>query len=1144
VASRATGGRSPAGFTAQSPLTSLEIRFVEKVERGENFIPNALELRSSKLRGGLIRAILLGTPLAGHPRAAAQGAPVAVSVTSHGIRIAAAEPDPTELAAAGPRTYPKLLRIEGPIDLQGIEAAGAGTLPGLQLSGCQFEGVINLSGARLQSLHLTRSRFSRLIAVAARFSGGVLISDCGPRGDAETAGEQKFLDRTVVTGAPNEYRLLVRTSKPWKAGTCHCGLCAVAADARQEAAYNPHVQSCNFCCEIDLETAEIGGTLEVTRTYLRAGRVVGRRYATPKITDRFAAYLDGVKVGGSIVFKRSVFVGRCSLRNATVGNDIWVHGGKYVASAERATFDFQLASIAGLLTFRTHEATTREEVDHQVRGFPVVVIGHISGISLEASEVWIAEGFYFGHDPLRRGGYATINFGKADIARTFKVGSYHEFQDTKRPSGNAWIQGEICLTAANLGKNLEIHGADYEGIFDTIGLEQEFFGDFGVERKTPHLRLSGQGIKVDRRAYISKGRFRDIDALPRGARRGRKPSAVDFWKSTIGTGLRMERETHCIGAIRLNSCVIGREVIIRCSKIEASPQSQGPGPTRIRSLIDISESSIDGHVKIGRLVLRGATPPGGPRNPAATRRADEASNCAIRVEGGISLKSTRIVGSVVFGHVTIDLSQVFSRGAPPAAADVAEPADEGGGADSSGTAEPLQLRKLADEENDRIAIDLRGCDCGADLEIRGMRWKLPPPRDRESRSWTKGWWKREAKAFLLFGTLGWPFGLARFRHIHNGVFAVVDLRGFRCATLLDGFGADWGFIYRIQLRIAGIRIDDVEPVCHRGPGPSIRPEPDRLRWLASQHTVQHAEDISETQAERRPRRMRFAERFASTWRHDFVPHALQVFSSAYRRAGEDLSADRILAEKKDTQNALNFWRLVRKWYFWSPEKLHQRMLLILALIYAYAATQQLVTAIDPHYRLLSQPLFLLLVAVLVLWPFISAAFQLLFKAMFIYGLSAERGLLVFGVAIGIGWAGVHDWRDVGSGVGTPQWRPDGSLDPGVVLVLDVPPQPADASPGDIKAARVDRVEMKPVVARPSPCDTEVSSLLYALDTFLPLIDLDQERRCTIRSAPPSERPDPYLAQRVMKALYELAGWLVTSLLILTVTGVLRRDLER
>lgn len=69
-----------------------------------------------------------------------------------------------------------------------------------------------------------------------------------------------------------------------------------------------------------------------------------------------------------------------------------------------------------------------------------------------------------------------------------------------------------------------------------------------------------------------------------------------------------------------------------------------------------------------------------------------------------------------------------------------------------------------------------------------------------------------------------------------------------------------------------------------------------------------------------------------------------------------------------------------------------------------------------------------------------------------------------------------------------------------------------------------------------PCGTAISPLLYAADVFIPVLDLRQEAKCS----PSSDA----LGWAWAKSLYAMLGWIVTSLMILTMTGVLRERLER
>ena len=74
-------------------------------------------------------------------------------------------------------------------------------------------------------------------------------------------------------------------------------------------------------------------------------------------------------------------------------------------------------------------------------------------------------------------------------------------------------------------------------------------------------------------------------------------------------------------------------------------------------------------------------------------------------------------------------------------------------------------------------------------------------------------------------------------------------------------------------------------------------------------------------------------------------------------------------------------------------------------------------------------------------------------------------------------------------------------------------------------------------SREVPCGDQVEPVWYALDVFVPLLDLKQEVRCDI-----SVREDAW-GWRAFKSIYAILGALVSSLVLLTVSGVLRRRAE-
>jgi len=69
------------------------------------------------------------------------------------------------------------------------------------------------------------------------------------------------------------------------------------------------------------------------------------------------------------------------------------------------------------------------------------------------------------------------------------------------------------------------------------------------------------------------------------------------------------------------------------------------------------------------------------------------------------------------------------------------------------------------------------------------------------------------------------------------------------------------------------------------------------------------------------------------------------------------------------------------------------------------------------------------------------------------------------------------------------------------------------------------------------CGDQADPFLYALDVMIPILDLKQENRCGISGG------DHARGWRVFKTLYAILGAIVTSIVILAVSGVLRRRVE-
>ncbi len=204
----------------------------------------------------------------------------------------------------------------------------------------------------------------------------------------------------------------------------------------------------------------------------------------------------------------------------------------------------------------------------------------------------------------------------------------------------------------------------------------------------------------------------------------------------------------------------------------------------------------------------------------------------------------------------------------------------------------------------------------------------------------------------------------------------------------------------------------------------------------------------------------------------------------------------------------------------------------------------------------------------------------LFDLLFGYGISPWRAIRTLIVAFLIGWFGV--WRANTGGMLELGIQPTAELSNYSRLIQQLDAnrrgEDADAFP-NIDARRVQL-----------PCGSEVNNALYALDVFIPLVDLRQDSECEIPADPvpetlliraagpdagpmmkidlpwpasllttdgsvsfrrqiqktdvfgffsiPTNHPDFW---RISRAIYALSGWIFISLSILTFSGILRRQ---
>lgn len=155
-------------------------------------------------------------------------------------------------------------------------------------------------------------------------------------------------------------------------------------------------------------------------------------------------------------------------------------------------------------------------------------------------------------------------------------------------------------------------------------------------------------------------------------------------------------------------------------------------------------------------------------------------------------------------------------------------------------------------------------------------------------------------------------------------------------------------------------------------------------------------------------------------------------------------------------------------------------------------------------------------------------FSVWFGTLFSFGYSPGRAMATMVAAIGLGAFGTH------------------FANQNKLLVVDTAPvatvavrDGASSSPGIPSA-------VSSGAQTALPCGDAIQPALYAVDVFVPLIDLRQESKCEAASPPMDAanagtwmyHPDFW---RWAKSIYALLGWILTSLAILTFSGVLQRQ---
>ena len=166
-----------------------------------------------------------------------------------------------------------------------------------------------------------------------------------------------------------------------------------------------------------------------------------------------------------------------------------------------------------------------------------------------------------------------------------------------------------------------------------------------------------------------------------------------------------------------------------------------------------------------------------------------------------------------------------------------------------------------------------------------------------------------------------------------------------------------------------------------------------------------------------------------------------------------------------------------------------------------------------------------------------------FRVFFDYGFSVHRALTTFAFFLVLGtcaaWIANYGlpWKDEQARISERVLiintsAPDAKLrSSGTDKHIYTSPEIDPVAPDDIASDSKEKY-----LSATTPCGDHVQSFLYALDVFIPVLDLRQQDACSIA---PGAR-----LWKVSQATYAAFGWIITSLVVLTYSGLLRKHLER
>ena len=978
-------------------------------------------------------------------------------------------------------------QIDGPIDLEDACSADGTSLAPLMLERCLIPTPVNLARARLRYLSLKGSRITHLYAKDIVVEGPIDLSF------VSTA-------ETDDSGSGSNKRGL---------------------------------------CWVELVGARVQGGVEGGGAKLVAPpQRSGYLRESFSVTFRYALDLREAAIGGSIILRPDTSLeGGLSLRGTEVRGDVTADGGRLTA-IEGFAFDGSNAVVRGNVKFRSYDDPDQSKDTVPFRAFGEVRVHgakiagdlQVTGAILKGAEGGMA---LDGQD-VEIGGHC---FLRNQSAR--RSGEKHTFRFVAK--------GEVCLLGAKIGGGLSMSSA--------------------------HLFRS-QGGRTLNAAYARVGMNCWLNAV--GGKRGGKDYTFQFRTSgevnlggakivgyfdARGARLLAPTETQ---ALNLQDTEIGKDCYL-CTQDGKQLGTEHTFQFEASGSVNLVGAKIGGDLAASAAKLLTTD-----RTLALNlQNAEIGKNCFLctqdgrqlgaehtfrfEASGGVNLMGCKIRSDLDLSGAKL-LAAVGTRALNLASAEI-------------GSYCHLSRRHFPFEANEEVS--LWGAKIGGSLHIEGAnlgRFTATNLEIKEDLRLTSVSVDSHSLWYLVGARVGHQF---RVTDLQAEREARADLRHLTVGQLSDAGGRGWG--HKVRLQLDGFRYERLD----EQPPPS----PWSLWQVVRSMAIQALKEGARASFLRGMLLISAAGNGAKAvsqerrwWRHPKRLYRVVADAAkpAWGRRKKWLSAKRSFEEA--ARNAKDMWKGRSFWFEYErktsedsepawekrigwlnlqyPEKIATKRdyrpdpYEQLARTYRAAGRYDEARRITSH-RLTIERKFK---------PLPIQGLLILFSWFFDYGLSPRRALTTFALCLGLGWFAFYV-ADRGLNLVLPNDPVMRHVFPAMPRRLAVVPSlvvntgaldtvalervvPSNSSK-DLKVPAVPvSVDGKSVTDEELNCGAEIDPKLYALEVFVPGFSLQQQNYCRIS---PQDRA---VWWRLFKALYSALGWIVTSLTLLTVTGILRRHLEQ